>query len=246
MFFSHDKGIPFVEFGFAHLITLFIFVLGIVLMYVFRDKIRNLTYESKIPIIFGLFILVWEIGLYIFLLTDPQDLGFRDIFPLTSLCGITVYFGVVLGLTKNYRVYEIGFFFTFGAIASLLFPDSGYGYNRYRYYQFIIGHAGFFYMFMYMMFVHNYIPTIKSYWKSVGVLFSITVVYLIINPIFDLNGFFLSDSDGTPFEIFELGSRFIYVLLVILFAIGIMYVWYLLAKLYQKLSKTDDYQKESN
>ena len=243
MFFGHDTGNGFTEFNTAHIITLILFLVGIGLIYVFRNKFKEYKYEKQFRYGFAAFLLLWEFTLYIFEATSEAGWVWADNLPFISLCGITLYLAIILLVTKNYKLFEIGYFFTFGAIASLLFPDSGYGPDRYRYYQFILGHAGFFYAFMYMMFVHNFIPTIKSFYKSVATLAVVALFFVIINPIIGINGLFLTNSDGTPFEIFDGYGRVVYIVGVYLTALLFMYIWYLLARLYKKLSKSEEYNK---
>ena len=241
MFFSHEVGREFVEFGFGHIMTFVITILGLVFLYIYRKQLKEFKYEKHLRWGIAIFAFVWEIGLYIFRLTESPVPPWNDVVPFGSLCGITLFVAIAILLTKSYKLYEIGYFWTFGAIASLLFPDIPYSFDRYRFYQFMIGHALFFYMFAYMMFVHNFIPTIKSYGKSVLTLFIITMTYIGVNALLDVNFLFLSEADGTPFELFEFGSDVLYIALVILTAAFFMFVWYGIARLYKKLSKSPEY-----
>lgn len=244
MFFSHEVGKTFVEFGLGHILTIIFSLVGLVVIYIYRKQIKQFKYEKQLRWSIAIFALLWELGLYLFIVTSPEGWDWGLNIPFGSLCGITLYVGIVIMLTKNYKLYEIGYFWTFGAIASLLFPDILYYFDRYRFYQFMLGHALFFYMFAYMLFVHNFIPKIKSYYKSVITLFVIVVVYFGINKLFDVNFLFLEESEGTPFEMFEGGGQFLYLVGVVTLAAVVMYAWYGIARLYKKLSKSDEYEVE--
>ena len=241
MFFSHEVGMQFQEFGIGHIMTFVITIVGLILLYIYRKQLKNYKYEKQLRWGIAIFALVWEIGLYIFRLTENPVPPWNDIVPFGSLCGIALFVGMAVLVTKSYKLYEIGYFWTFGAIASLLFPDIAYSFDRYRFYQFMIGHSLFFYMFAYMMFVHNFIPTLKSYGKSVLTLFIITITYIGVNALLDVNFLFLAESEGTPFEIFEFGSQFLYIVLVIISAGVLMFIWLGIARLYKKLSKSPEY-----
>ena len=243
MFFSHEVGMEFQEFGFGHIMTIVITIVGLVLLFIYRKQLKDFKYEKQLRWGIAIFAFVWEIGLYIFRLTENPVPPWNDIVPFGSLCGITLYVGIAILMTKSYKLYEIGYFWTWGAIASLLFPDIPYSFDRYRFYQFMIGHAFFFYMFAYMMFVHNFIPTFKSYLKSAATLFTITIVYIGVNALLNVNFLFLSESEGTPFEIFEFGSKFLYIVLVIITAAVVMFAWLGIARLYKKLSNSPEYEE---
>jgi len=244
MFFSHEPGLAFKEFGLAHNLLFVVTILGLILIYVFRQQLRNYKYEKQLRYGIAIFALIWEIGLYVFKYTAPVIDSWDKIFPFGSLCGITLYVGIVVFLTKSYRLYEIGYFWTFGAIASLMFPDIPFSFDRYRFYQFMIGHALFFYMFAYMMFVHNFIPTFKSYIKSFITLFIIAIISVVINVALDVNFLFLKEAEGTPFEMFEGGSQFVYILLVILTAALVMFAWLGIARGYKKLTNSKEYLEQ--
>ena len=59
------------------------------------------------------------------------------------------------------------------------------------------------------------------------------MIMLIPNAIWNTNGLFLRESEGTPFEIFEGGPYILYLTGVILLAAVVMYLWFLLVHLYE-------------
>lgn len=224
MFFSDDVGRVFEPFSFLHILLFILIIAGIVLLYVFRERIRNHPKERYIAKGMALFALIWEFALYAWKLGN----GFRDpvdILPI-GLCAFTLYFGMFALFFKKKIVFEIGYFWTWGALASVLFPDITYSIDRFRFYQFMIGHMFFFFMYIYMIFVYQWYPTWKSWRKSVITLVSITILMIILSNLFQENLMFMLESDGTPFSMFEGHGYALYLIGVISLSFVIMTVWF--------------------
>ncbi len=225
MFFSDEVGIVFEPFSFLHFVLFACIFAGIALIYFNREKIRNSKHERKIAIGMASFALFWEISLKIWQVAHGQDF-FADILPI-GLCAFTLYLGMFALFFKNRTTFTIGYFWTWGAILSVLFPDISYSVDRFRFYQFMIGHMFFFFMYLYMMFVYKWYPTAKNLIRSVLVLLIITLSLALISHLSNLNLMFTLNGDGTPFEMFEGNGYFMYLMHVILSALVFMTVWYL-------------------
>lgn len=139
----------------------------------------------------------------------------------------TLYLGMFSLFFKNKTGFEIGYFWTAGALASVLFPDIAYSYDRFRFYQFMIGHMFFFFMYIYMIFVYQWYPTWKSWRKSVIVLLSITGLMILLSNLTGENLMFMLNADGTPFSIFEGNGYFVYLVGVIGLSFILVTLWYL-------------------
>ena len=138
---------------------------------------------------------------------------------------------------KKIGVFEIGYLWTWGALASILFPDIAYSFDRFRFYQFMIGHMFFFFMYMYMLFVYKWYPTWKSWRKSVITLITIVIILIVISNITNENLMYMLDADGTPFSIFEGHGYAVYLIGVISLSFAIVFIWFtpfLIARKYQK------------
>lgn len=232
-FFSSSIGNEFVEFGFLHFLMLFTLFFVPVILYKFKDKIRQSKNEKKLRYTLASIGIFFEVSLYIWILINV-GWNWAENLPFLSLCGLSLYLGIAMMFTKSYRIFEIGYFWSVGAIVSVLFPDIVYSFDRYRFYQFMFGHMIFFYMYMYMLFVHNFIPTIKSLGKSSLILFIYCMIMLVPNTLLHTNALFLKESEGTPFELFEGGPYILYLIGVILTAATVFYVWYLIVTIYVK------------
>jgi len=225
-FFSSTVGKTFEPFGIYHLVILLITVLAIWLLYRYRLKIRVSPHEKTFRYSLAFIGIFFELSLHLWQLLNGIW-TYQDSFPL-ALCFISLVMGIIVMFTKSYKVFEIGYFWAIGAVASILFPDITYGPDRFRFYQFLFSHMNFFLMFMYMVFVHQYYPTIKSFKKSI--IFLTILVFLFVLPIdyfTNANFLFLMNSSGTPYEIFDGYGHFIYLLGIVALSILVEIIWFL-------------------
>ncbi|MBN2540089.1 MAG: TIGR02206 family membrane protein [Bacilli bacterium] len=232
MFFSDDVGVVFEPFSLLHCLLFVLILIGIVLLYVFRDKIANYKHERRIAKSMALFALFWEFSLYAWKLGNGIT-DWADVLPI-GLCAYTLFVGMYSLFFKNKTTFAIGYFWTWGAMASVLFPDIAFSYDRFRFYQFMIGHMFFFFMYIYMIFVYKWYPTWKNLKQSIVVLIGITALMILFSQLTQRNLMFMLNSEGTPFEIFEGGGYLLYLLGVIATAVTMMFIWFLPFWLYHK------------
>ncbi len=225
MFFSDEVGIVFEPFSLLHYLLFLFIIIGITLLYIYRKQIRVHKNERRIAKGMALFALVWEFSLYGWKIYNGEIYWSR-LLPI-GLCGFTLLIGIYSLFFKNKVTFEIGYFWTWGALASVLFPDISYSFDRFRFYQFMIGHMFFFFMYMYMIFIYKWYPTIKSWRKSVITLVIITLILVILSNLTQENLMFMLESEGTPFSAFEGYGYFIYLAGVILTALAMTFVWYI-------------------
>ncbi|GEM_PF-1236860 len=224
-FFSATTGLTFVEFGTYHLIVLGIVIGSILVLYLMRGRIRASKHERTFRYVLGAIGILSEVSLHLWQLLNGIW-TFADSFPM-AICFFSLAMGIYVMFTKSKKVFDIAYFWAIGGVASILFPDIPFGPDRFRFYQYLIGHLSFFLMFMYMLFVHGYRPSLKAFWKSVALLLGVTL--LVVYPIDLLTGanfLFLKDPAGTPFEVLIdlVGSKF-YLVGVVVTAFVVMGVW---------------------
>ena len=230
-FFSATVGIPFEAFGVYHLMILGLTILAVALIYLFRKRLASWKYEQRFRHALGLLGIFWEVSLHIWQLANGIW-TYADSAPV-ALCFISLVMGIVVMFTKSYAVFEVGYFWAIGGVASILFPDIPYGPDRFRFYEFLFGHMTFFVMFMYMVFVHGYYPTFRSFRKAV--IYLAVMSFAIILPLDRLtnaNFFFLVSSAGTPLEIFEGHGYLLYLAGVAGLLFIVMFLWYLPLKIF--------------
>ena len=225
MFFTDEVGIVFEPFSLLHYTLFFLVGIGILIIFVFRKRIREYRYERRVAIAMASFSFIWELSLYAWKIGNGI-VSWGDILPI-GLCGFTLYIGIFAMLFKSKILFEIGYFWTWGAIASVLFPDIAFSIDRFRFYQFMIGHMFFFFLYMYMIFVYKWYPTIKSWRKSIITLITVTVILILFSNITNKNLMFMLNSEGTPFSIFEGHGYVLYLTGVILLSFCICTIWYI-------------------
>lgn len=234
--YIHNPLNQFEPFSLNHIIPLLLIVIGVVLIYIFRDQLGKPKYEKTIRYsiaIFAIFLEVtfqsWQIYYGVWDLADSLPL---------HLCRLTSYLGIIAMLTKSHKIFQIAYFWSLGGVVSIMFPDILHGPDRYRYYQFVIYHILFFYMYMYMLFVLKLELTFKSFKKSYLILLALVLFVIIpVNNIFNMNYMYLLFPADTPFSIFKGHGYFLYIVGCLSLTTVIMILWYLPIHFYNKLKK---------
>ncbi|MCK5762105.1 MAG: hypothetical protein KAH16_04310 [Candidatus Izimaplasma sp.] len=91
-------------------------------------------------------------------------------------------------------------------------------------------------MYMYMLFVHDYVPSFKAFRKSFLLLTAIVLIFIVpVNLIFGTNFMYLLDPGDTPFTIFGGLVYPLYLAGCILLSMAGMTVWYFPIAIYTKI-----------
>ena len=181
-YFAVDyPGPAFELFGAMHLAALaFLLLLNLYLL-----RFRNADDEAKKAVRWrlALILLLNEIAWHYWNFTVGQW-TLQTMLPL-QLCSVMVWFGVLMLLTKSYRIYEFVYFIGIGAaVQSLATPDLGiYGFPHFRFFQTFLSHGLIITSALFMTFVEGFRPT----WRSVIRVAIWTNIYVIA--IFFLNAY---------------------------------------------------------
>jgi len=177
-------------FGTVHLWTIFVLVvIGVALIFPTR---KFATEKQKIMIgaSIGIFMIIQEFvdrGYHIFIEKSPiqNNLPFH-------LCGISVFLVAILLINRNYKLFEISYFWGLsGALVSILTPDVGYTFPHLLNITFFLSHALIFIGVLYMIFIFDYRPTLISARKSFFILHAYALIIGILNYIINTNYLFL-------------------------------------------------------
>ncbi len=236
-FFSDDIGLIFEPYNGIHLALILLVILGVVLIFRYRNSLRVYKYERRVAKIIAVSALIWEISLYAWFIGNGIWTVEHSL-PI-GLCAFTLYLAIFALYFKKYSLFAIGYFWTWGAIASVLFPDIPYSIDRFRFYQFMFGHLNFFFMYIYMIFVYKWYPTFSDWKKSCITLTIIVFILIATSNIFDINFMFMLNGAGTPFEVFEPFGYLGYLIGVILLSFSIIYIWYIPFMIYHKSHKNE-------
>ena len=235
MFFSNEIGIELTFFGPWHLLQIAITILVVYLIYRYRNTLHASAYETRIRYVAASILILLEVSIHVWNISNGEW-TWQHSLPL-DLCAINIYGAIILFFTKNRALFNIIYFWGFGALLSVLFPDIPFGPDRYRYYQFFYAHMMFLWIYMYMIFVHDYRPTVKQFLISCGVLFVLAIgIVLPINILLGENYMFVLASDGTPLELIEGFGQFVYTAGTVVVIFLVASIWYAPIYLYLKRS----------
>lgn len=212
-------------------LPLVIMFLFLILIYTFKEQIRNYKQEHIIRYFIGsLFVLV-ELSITIYRIY--YGVYGVDTLPL-HLCSISIITSAVLMFTKNKKLHSVIFYWALiGGIVTLVMPVGlNIGSSHFRYYQFMTGHVLLVISSLYFVFVHRFIPAKKSILKSFIYLQIPALVSIIVNLSFDTHYMYTTLNSapyikGTPLELIPMTTLFTYVIgleLVALFAISALYL----------------------
>lgn len=233
-FFGDTVGIELVPWEIYHIIPLFLIVVGVLIIYLLKDKIKASGHDKTIRYTLGTLGILSEVALQIWIIANGNWTVKANL-PI-GVCSFSLYMGIYVIFTKNWKVFEIGYFWAIGGVLSVVFPDILYGPDRFRYYVYLFLHMIFFFMYMYMMFVHNFVPKFKSFRKSFVALLLVVLIFIIpVNLIFGTNFMYLLDPGDTPFALFENPSYVLYLIGCILLSMVGMTLWYMPVAIYNKL-----------
>lgn len=233
-FFSYapvDPSSPFhLEPFDAYHLAAIAFLAGLgVLAAVFRNRLRAYpALERRVLRTATIAAVGLEIALHVCeYFSLPFHAFLRSLIPL-ELCAITLWMAVALTFTRREGLFEILYFWSIGAISSLVFANlEGAGPDRFRYFQYFGTHGYTVLVVVHFAIVHGYRIRFPSLVKAVGILFPITVAVRLLDlafsgPPWSLNYMYLlrPPEVETPLEAF--GSGWGYYMAFVALAIALM------------------------
>ncbi len=150
--FEPSPNLRFDMFTSMHLVMTIIFIGVMVLFFLLKNKVFNSKYEKQIRYSLAAFLLINEVLLAVF------EIRAGEIFLPFHLCSISFLLTIVLLITNNEKIF-IFVFFTgiIGGVVSFAIPEFGNGgYDRFRFYQFIIAHSAIIYVPIYYLTNYKY------------------------------------------------------------------------------------------
>ena len=135
--YEYDPNVMFDMYTPMHVIMLGMFAVYVILYIIFRKKIFSSPHEKKVRYIFASVLAINQI-LLAFIETNAGHIYL----PL-HLCSISFILTIVLLITNNEKLFRFLFFAgIIGGVVSFAIPDLYHaGYNRFRFYEFIIAHG---------------------------------------------------------------------------------------------------------
>lgn len=198
-----EGTVEFKTFSMAHLIPI-LFMIGVILLiYTQRDRIRQWSHETAIRYALGFAMIICEMS-YFWRLVGVTSLNPNpvDHLPIT-VCGWCVIFCSYMIVGKSKTLFDIAYFWLFaGTIFALITPTviTQTGPTRFRYYQFWLEHTLGYVAVFYMIFVHKFRPTVRSAFKSYGMLVILACVAFFANEVIGpgANYLYMARPESTP------------------------------------------------
>jgi hypothetical integral membrane protein (TIGR02206 family) len=186
-FFGYGEVGNFKPWSLAHFIPLIILIAGIILIYIFRNKIANAKHEENIRYVLAGLMLFFEMAYFWRLLYvgsgSSEETNLLEKLPL-QVCEWTCIIGSIMLMKKSKNLCDICFFASLTAgIFPLLFPAviSTTGPAYFRYYQYWAEHILPIFAVFYMVFVHGYRPKLINIYKPFIFLLILAILASIAN-----------------------------------------------------------------
>ncbi|MFD1037721.1 TIGR02206 family membrane protein [Virgibacillus byunsanensis] len=235
--FTTLYGDSFAPFGTSHLIVLFIYLAGIILLLITYKKIisSNYLYNTLRWFFFSLLILS-ELGYQAWSIHNGIW-SLREYIPL-HLCGIASIIAAAALATHNKKLIYITFFI--GLIPSLLAlitPELPYGYPHFRFWKLFIHHIAISWVSIFLVATNPIKITFKAMVETYGyLLIYAAIIGFLINPWLNSNYLYLSTTPTTSTPLDLLGSGFWYYVNLCLLGLIVLIGQFGLYKLFKKVS----------
>ncbi len=181
-FFKFSETQEFYYYTWPHFIPIILMILVIYLIYRYREEIRNYKHEEWIRISLAMFVILMHFMYFWHYILIDTTFAYKNL-PIT-VCGWAIIFSSFMLFTKKQTFFDIVYFFVLaGSFNALLTPAVliNAGPLRFRYYQFWIDHTFIFINVFYMIFVHKFRVTFKSFIVSFSALFILSLLALLVN-----------------------------------------------------------------
>lgn len=181
----------FIMFSHVHLVTLIVLMTVILLLYLYRKKLKLTPIKSKRlerGIAISLFVI--EV-LYHLWMAQTDRWGLEHSLPL-ELCSISLLAAILLLWTGNKHFIDFVLFAGIGgAIQAMLTPDLDMNFPHFRFFHFFYTHAAIILTGLYYVWVKSYKPTFKGVLKALIIVNVLLPLIILVNKLVDGNYMFL-------------------------------------------------------
>ncbi len=145
------------------------------------------------------------------------------------LCGMSAYLSVIMLIKKKKQtLFEVIYMWGLGgAIMALLTPNLNYPFPHFMFLKFFITHSCIITAVLYLTFIENFRPVLKSIWK----VFAITNIYMlliaIVNLLIDSNYLYICHKPGNTTLLDHMGPWPFYILGIEFVGLIIFFLLYL-------------------
>jgi len=215
-------------FTIEYYLTVLVCTVLIIGFFLLTPKIKKMKNEKSVRYVLGIFMLLSSVTIYLYAYSN--SLPWYMYLP-EATCGWAIYLGGIALITKNRTCFVLTFFWSWGAITTLLFSNILDGPTRYNFYQFFIRHVLILIVPIYFMRILEY----KLYKSDFNLYVFITLPMAIIGGIIShivnkpdmLNMFYMMQpASNTPIlDIINDYNHILYIVLWLILAIIIGYLY---------------------
>jgi hypothetical integral membrane protein (TIGR02206 family) len=214
-----------------HTIPLIITALTLLLLILFREKLRGEKQNRISRHILAAFISIQQASIYIWY-TAAGEWSPAVTLPL-QLCDLSLFLTIAVLLTRNQLLSELLYYWGLGgATQAMLTPSIGpYTFPHFVYYQFFISHWAILFVCVYMLAVDRFRPSPKSVKRTFLITNAYAALIIPVNKLTGGNYLFLSQKPDVslldllgpwPWYILSLEgvTLFLFILMYLPFALG--------------------------
>jgi len=200
-FFTNIGGTPFILFGPIHIFITIITIIGALLIFIHRDKLKSIKCKENIRYILAAVLFI-NMTVYYISLVILKNYDWRIDLPL-HFCFITGFLFIYTLITGNKKLYSVIYFFTFvGPIPAMIWPDLKFDYDRFIFWQFIISHHFMLLSSIFVLAVLEYKICKKDILKAYVIGNVIVIVMSIFNGIFKTNYIMMGELPAHIYRIY--------------------------------------------
>lgn len=183
----------FEMFSIAHGAAVFALCLGILFLFIFRNKwTMEPKSKQRIERLFALSLFVMEIFYHVWMISIGRW-ALSDSLPV-ELCSVSLLVAIVLLWTGNKRLINFVFFAGIGgALQAIATPVLDLGFPHFRYFHFFYTHIGIILTALYFVWMKGYEPTFKGIINTMIALNMLLPFTFITNILFQGNYMFLRE-----------------------------------------------------
>ncbi len=201
------------QFGPAHIAALAVLLALVGLVIAGRKRLAAWSGEARLRLFATIIALVFEISLHVITWIESGWTAFvRSSIPL-DLCAISLWLSVALNASGRRWMFDLLYFWGWGAVASFLFANTeGASWDTWHYYQYFVVHGYILLTMTWFAAVKGWRPDLKSFVRAVGVLLPLAVGIRLFDlafkdPPWKFNfSYLVAPPDvGTPLDFFGTG-----------------------------------------
>ncbi|MDR2817734.1 MAG: TIGR02206 family membrane protein [Oscillospiraceae bacterium] len=212
----------------AHMLVFYLLIAAVMLTIIFKDKITPKT-DRAIKVSTAALTIVFELGFHVWNYLNDEDFVGNLIY--LDLCAITLILALIFNLSKkkglNRKIFPLIYFWSTGALGSIMFPTVSCGPAKFRFYHFFWIHGYIVLTAVYGTVVNGHRIDIKDYWKAIRTIVMVGIVVGTIDKLFDKNYMFLAGPAETVTPLDSLGDGATYYLNLLLLSALLSFIAYL-------------------